>query len=91
MNTAASFGHAVVWPPFPSPPCSGTVLAGKGALRRIVSNPERFSSARAQIAPPLPAAGRSEDFLMRRERGKCKGQKDLQVLIENIRGNTANH
>ncbi len=50
MNTGALLIRAAVWPPFPSPPCSRTVLAVKSALRRIFSNPEKILLRRAQTA-----------------------------------------
>jgi hypothetical protein len=39
-------------PAFPSAPCSRTVLAVKGALRKIFSNPEKIFLRRAQYARP---------------------------------------
>jgi hypothetical protein len=39
-------------PPFPSSPCSRTVLAVQGALRKIFSTPENIFLRRAQIARP---------------------------------------
>ena len=41
-------------PPFPSLPCSRTVLAVQGALRKIFSKPEKIFLRRAQTARPGP-------------------------------------
>jgi hypothetical protein len=48
MNTGAFLIYGAVSSPFPSPPCSRTVLAVKSALRRIFSNPEKILLRRAQ-------------------------------------------
>ena len=50
MRTGVSLVHAAVSPPFPSPPCSRTVLAVKRALQRIFSNPEKILLRRAHTA-----------------------------------------
>ena len=59
---------------FPFCPCSRTVLAVQGALRKIFSKPGKdFPSPRTNRAP-LTAAGRSEDLPMRRESGQMQSR-----------------
>jgi hypothetical protein len=49
--------------PFPSPPCSRTVLADKGPLCKIFSNPEKIFLRRAQTARPCRLRAVPKTFL----------------------------
>jgi hypothetical protein len=72
---------SAAWPPFPSAPCSRTVLTVKGPLRRIFSDPQKILLRRAVTRAPLTAPVRSEDRPMRRERGQMQRPNRLQFRL----------